>query len=314
MTRTFAWACALSTLLLATAVPAPAAAQGRCDRACLQKVGETYLDALAAKDPGKLPLAAKVRFTENGSELALGDGLWGTIEGLNTYRLFIVDAVSGNVGIFQSVKESGHDAFLGVRLKARDGRISEVETLVARRDPGQSFGEPPRMDVRPAFTTALPTDRRVSRAETIKAADMYFVGLEQASDKDVPFGERCVRRENGMQTTSNPAFGSDMARRDCKAQFATGFSTFITGLRDRRWIVDEETGVAMSILFFDHAGTVKQVPLTDGTVMEVPYPFTRPYSFELFEAFKIDGGKIEEIEALLATVPYGMKSGWTGQP
>ena len=304
---------ALASVLSVLAFATPALA-GTCDRSCLKGVGETYLNALAARDVKQLPLAAQVRFTENGSELKLGDGLWGTIDGLLPYRLFVIDTASGNVGIFQAVTEAGHRALLGVRLKAPDGKISEVETLVARNDQGAGFGDAPKFDVRPAFTTALAASQRASRAEIIATADAYFVGLGKATDKVVPFADDCIRRENGMQTTSNPNFGNDMAKKSCREQFATGFSAFITGQRDRRWIVDEETGVAMAILFFDHAGTVKQVKLADGTTMEVPYPFTRPYSFQLFEAFKIADGKIHQVEALLNTVPYGMKSGWTGQP
>lgn len=79
----------LSPLLAAVALvllPAPAPAQASCDRGCLRRLGETYLAALAAKDVTRLPLTPGVRFTENGSELALGDGLWGTVEGLLDYR------------------------------------------------------------------------------------------------------------------------------------------------------------------------------------------------------------------------------------
>jgi hypothetical protein len=54
-----------------------ATAQGdACDRECLNGIAEQYLNALAAKDPSKLPLAsATVKFTENGQRLRLGDGL-----------------------------------------------------------------------------------------------------------------------------------------------------------------------------------------------------------------------------------------------
>lgn len=307
----------LSPLLAAVALvllPAPAPAQASCDRGCLRRLGETYLAALAAKDVTRLPLTPGVRFTENGSELALGDGLWGTVEGLLDYRFFVVDPTSGNVGIFSAVRESGQRALLGVRIKAPDGRISEIETLVARRDPSSSFQEAKSLVVRPGLTELLPADRRVPRAQTIAAADSYFVGLDEATDKGVAFAPDCIRHENGTQLTSNPGLGIDIAKLNCQQQFATGFSEFITGLRDRRWIVDEETGVAMSVLFFDHSGTVKTVALKDGTTMVVPYPFNRPYSFELFEAFKIDGGRIHEIEAILTSVPYGMSSGWKGQP
>ena len=39
---------------------------------------EDYLAALARNDPAGLPVAPEVRTTENGQELDLGDGLWGT--------------------------------------------------------------------------------------------------------------------------------------------------------------------------------------------------------------------------------------------
>lgn len=296
------------------AFAAPAAAQGSCDRACLRKLGEDYLAALAARDARRLPLAADARFTENGSELALGDGLWGTVEGLLDYRIFVIDSKSGNVGILTAVTEAGHRAMLGVRLKAPDGRIREIETLVARSDPNSGFPQAKELKVRPGLVEPLPAGRRVSREQMRAAADSYFVGLERATDQGVAFGPDCVRMENGMQTTSNPDFGADMGKLDCREQFATGFSKFITRLRDRRWIVDEETGVAMAFLFFDHAGTVKKVALRNGTTMEVPFPFNRPFSFELFETFKIDAGKIREVEAILTEVPYGMKAGWTAEP
>src|SRR3954463_15242478 len=44
---------------------APAAAGG-CDRACLVGFVDQYLDALVAQDPKRLPVAANVKFTENG--------------------------------------------------------------------------------------------------------------------------------------------------------------------------------------------------------------------------------------------------------
>lgn len=292
----------------------PAQARNSCDRECLIGVGQAYLQALSHHDLKLMPLADKVRFTENGSELALGDGLWATVEGLRHYRWFVADPISGNVGVFASVEESGQRALVAARLKAPNGKISQIETLVARNDPSSHMSAPASIDLRKALVTPLASGHAVSRAATIDAADSYFVGLGNATDKGVAFAPDCVRHENGVKTTGNPDFGNDISKLDCQHQFATGFSKFITRLRDRRWIVDEKTGVAMAILFFDHAGTVKDVKLADGSIMTVPYPFNRPFSFELFEAFKIDQGKIHEIEAILTSVPYGMKSGWPSRP
>jgi len=39
-------------------------------------------------------------------------------------------------------------------------------------------------------------------------------------------------------------------------------------------------------------------------------PFDRPYTFLIFELFKIKDGKIRQIEAVLDTVPYYMPSPW----
>ena len=40
-----------------------------CDRACLEKFADQYLDALVAHDPSQIPLADNVKFTENGQEV-----------------------------------------------------------------------------------------------------------------------------------------------------------------------------------------------------------------------------------------------------
>ena len=50
--------------------------------------------------------------------------------------------------------------------------------------------------------------------------------------------------------------------------------------------------------------------LVDGTVHTIGPPFDRPYTFLIFELFKIKNGKIRQIEAVLDTVPYYMPSPW----
>jgi hypothetical protein len=67
-------------------------------------------------------------------------------------------------------------------------------------------------------------------------------------------------------------------------QFGTGFSSFITEIRERRFpVVDEERGLVYAIIFFDHAGTVPTVKLTDGTTMTVPLPYDTPYTYLIGE-------------------------------
>ena len=39
----------------------------------------------------------------------------------------------------------------------------------------------------------------------------------------------------------------------------------------------------------------------------------RPYPYVLFEAFRIKGAKIQQVEAVFITVPYNMPSPWVGR-
>jgi hypothetical protein len=119
-----------------------------------------------------------------------------------------------------------------------------------------------------------------------------------------------TRVENGTVTANNPE-GSPIHKMTAGEQFDTGFSRFITEIRERRFpVVDEERGLVYAIIFFDHAGTVTTVKLRDGTTMTVPPPYDTPYTTMIGELFKIKNGKIHRIEAVLLPVPSGMPSGW----
>jgi len=53
-----------------------------------------------AQDPSKLPLAKNARYTENGRELKLGDGMWRPTVTLGIYKLYFADPQAGQVGFF----------------------------------------------------------------------------------------------------------------------------------------------------------------------------------------------------------------------
>ena len=113
-----------------------------------------------------------------------------------------------------------------------------------------------------------------------------------------------------MITANNPD-GKGMAKLGCKAQFDTGFSVLVSDVRDRRFpVIDRETGLVFSLVFFDHNGRAKQYTQPDGTVVPIKPPFTQPLTLEIAEIFKIKSGKIRQIEALINQVPYKMPSGW----
>jgi hypothetical protein len=312
-----AWGAALAAAVLAInsasadQTPAASVAAGLCDRACLTGTVDQYLAALVAHDPGRLPLRHDARFTENGQTLRLGDGLWGTAEGLGDYKLYFADPAAGQVGFFGTVRESGRLALLALRLKVVGKKITEVESLVARSSGGGGLGRFEDLKDKPIFHEKLAPAERRSREELVAIANSYFEGLEQATGKITPFDPHCTRIENGAVTANNPAAPNAMGKLSCGAQFDTGFSPFITEVRGRRYpVVDEDYGLVYALVSFDHSGRIKSVKLTDGSTLKVPPPFDAPYSFLIGELFKVKAGRITQIEAVLLTTPYAMPSGW----
>ena len=304
-------AAALAVLLLGAG--ASVAKSGGCDRACLQGYVDKYLDALTAHDAARLPLARTVRYTEDGQALHLGDGLWGTAEATEGYKLYAADPRSGQVMAFVTLRESGHHQILAVRLKVAAGQITEIEAIVVRPKPGLVFGAPQDLTDKPIFHQALTPSQRRPRKELVRIANSYFEGLTHATEALTPFDDGCQRIENGVVTANNPdpGGGLKMWKLGCHAQFATHFSQFITRIRDRRYpVVDEERGLVYANVFFDHAGKMKTQTLADGTVSPVPPDMQTPFTFEIGELFKIQDGKIMRIEAVVIPAPYGMTGGW----
>ncbi len=280
------------------------------DRACLEGFVNQYLAALVASDPAKLPLAKNARYTENGQELKLGDGMWGVTVTLGGYKLYFADPQAGEVGYLGTIEENGHPVILGLRLKIDRQKISEMEVLALRKTSGL-FSEPQNLVDKPIFHEALAPSERRPRAELVRVANSYFEGMEAGTNKNTPFDQNCQRIENGVITSNDPSSKSEITRMSCGAQFATGFTKVITRVRERRFpVVDEERGMVLGIVRFDHSGHNKTITWNDGTAHKVNPPFDQPYSFFIAELFKIVDGKMNRIEALVTPVPYGMYTGW----
>jgi hypothetical protein len=84
LTKATAGAVAAGILCAPAVTGAAVADTSPCDRACLRDVAETYLTAMLAHAPKQAPLALNARYTENGAELSLPDGLWRTLDKLGS--------------------------------------------------------------------------------------------------------------------------------------------------------------------------------------------------------------------------------------
>ena len=288
---------------------------------------DRYLDAAIAHEPAKAALAPNVRFTEDGQQLAIGDGLWRTLRSKGHYRLFVSDVAAGQVAFFGSIEEDNRDpskgtaALIALRLRVTNDQITEIEQIVIRDE--KAGARVDTLTVNPIYLQTIASKERMSRADLISTANKYFSGMEQNDGKgDYPFAEDCNRLENGMQSTNTPT-PPGQTRADpktslvysgqwsCMEQFRSGLLHFVNRIRDRRFVaVDEERGIVFAFGFFDHSGGATRTFQTpDGrTVTSGP---VQPWTWEIAELFKVQGGKIHKIEALLQRSPYGMNSGWS---
>lgn len=302
----------LPLILLACLWAVPAlAAPPACDRACLYKVLDRYLEALKAHDPAKAPFARDARTSENNVLLAPGDGMWGTLTDLGSYDLRFADPETGGVGFYGVADEAGTSSPFALRLKVRDGRITEAETVVARpQDAGVPFVTAKEEPI-PELNAILPASDRTPRAKMIALADGYFSTLQRNDGTlHTVFTDDCNRREDGFLTTNNPnqTITAYMAK-GCAEQFKLGIYRYDDRLRARRYmLVDEARGLVMAAGFIDHAGRLGPYRLTDGAPNTPVY--RRPHSFCLLETFRIVHGKISRVEAVFTSVPYRMPSPW----
>ena len=124
----------------------PAEPAKPCDRACLEGFVDQYLAALIAHNASQLPLAENARYTENGQDLKMNDGMWQVATAIGDKKLYFADIQSGQIGYRGVVEENGRKQIVMTRIKVVNRKISEIEALVLR---GGSFNNPDGLEDHP---------------------------------------------------------------------------------------------------------------------------------------------------------------------
>lgn len=297
-----------------------------CDRACLENVINQYLDALAARDPDRLPLSRDVQYTENSQVLDIGDGFWKTVEGRGKYLHIFADPEFGQVASMGTMREAGAPLLMSLRLRIQLGRITEVESVFFKPG-GAGPNNIAEMDKphKPEdfWFKSIPTEKQMSRQELIAVADGYFTGLQKNDGKGIngtgtyPFTKDCHRIENGSATTNIPRGANEppdsinLFSMDCLSQFKLGIYFVVQNIHGRRYpVVDRERGIVYAHSVFDQ-GTVNKGTLSDGRPYSFP-GFNRPSSILVTEAFLIEDGKIRHVEMIGDGAFYHINSPWPG--
>jgi hypothetical protein len=264
-----------------------AAAAKDCDRVCVAAAADAALAAFQAGEPGKV--LKGVRITENGRDIRLPDSQLHAIRKI-TYTHLFLEPQTGAAGIYGAAEAAGGPEIFSLRLKLKGERITEAETVVARRGEASVFS-PEAMTAKPEWDQVLPAARRMPREAMIAAANAYFDGIEAESGAGVPAAPTCNRYENGAKTTNRPGGPQE----GCKG--LAGFA-YVEKVRDRRFpLVDEERGLIWALAVFD-------IPAATQPVRR------EPRSILVGELFKLDAGQIQDIEVVMRNVPLGASAGW----
>lgn len=280
---------ALGVLVLAAITCSTVQAAG-CDRTCLRNMITRYVDALVAHDPSRLPLAGKVRYTENSKESKLGRGLWQTVTRKSGFRQDYLDVSRQIAAAHVMLYEKKMPILYTVLLRIKDGRIAGIETLAYRVTPDSRF-QPVMLDKPLAvMNDPVPEGQRMSRAQMIRVAMKYPAGLRIGSfvKARTPFAKDAYRIENGVYM----AGVTRCPRKKCP-DLLTQHIIKHPFIRTSVAAVDEQLGIVLLWMNFG---------------------FTNSYgpgkALVTFEAFKIWGGEIHAVNAFFSFLPKDTRRDW----
>lgn len=267
----------------ATTVPRPPLGAGDCDRPCLTGMLDQYLAAMFAHDPSRLPLAPNVKFTEDNVVRPVGQGLWRTATRAGTFRQDLLDVRAGVAGMHAVIDEGNRSVLFLLRLRVVSQRITEIETVVVRTAAeGSGILRVDNLRAPSPAMNVVPTPaQREPRDEAIRLAEYYPAGLKVGSFArvDAPFTADAYRLENG-QRMAGP--GCVMAALGCNIK--TQVFPSMAGLTYRVTGVDEEMGIVWLAMNFYSSGA---------------------QSFIVWEMFKVYGGEIHAVEAVMKNMATG---------
>ncbi|MBN1905293.1 MAG: hypothetical protein JW927_09370 [Deltaproteobacteria bacterium] len=220
-------------------------ASSECSRAVLQETADKYLDALKKGSFSVMPLAPQAKYIENRKEMPFSDGIWKSPMSIDFSRsLLDVDTCQSFTEIIHA--NGSHPYVIGTRLKVKDGKISEVESLVSDEDDWLfnaadylKYSSTEKWDI-------LPVEKRTDRQTLIKVASDYFdIFQDYAAFDKIPWGIPCVRIEGGAYTNPN-----NDPEPSCTAGVPKGGGVPMT---NRSYIVDVDMGSVVGLVDFGGA-------------------------------------------------------------
>jgi hypothetical protein len=283
----------------------PAASTG-CGTSCLTRLAAAFIAGLEARKQGAdMPWADRVRYTENGVGMTVGDGIWATVTAHGDAPLVIADPATASIVWIGGIAEHGQPGWLALRIKASGGRIAEAEAIIRRKEGRPPYADPTTFVRDAAFAQPVPAAARLPRERLIGLAQGYLNSIA-ANDGTLltRFAPDCVRIENGLMMTRGDAAPAKIAT-GCEGQIRAGLFRDVDRVRGVVFpVVDEERGLIVAVGVRDYAARAKTLTTTDGRSFAPDAAFPHAYAFAI--VFKVRDGTIARIEEVSTDVPYGM--------
>jgi len=207
----------------------------KLDRQDLVNLMTVYFDALVSQDQSKVPIASNIKFVENTAEMPVGNGLWVTASGgPGKFRIDAADPEAQQVASLAMMKENNdQDAFVGIRLKVENGKITEAEHLVLHGDNLSENNISNLQKPRTGLLEDVNEDDQMPREELIRIGLAYYDAVTGEDGTLAPFSKECERYENGMfsagpKTPQGPNPIAEILQTppsmptDCECQISTG--------------------------------------------------------------------------------------------
>jgi hypothetical protein len=265
--------------------PPPVARPEPASRETLEALLGQTLEALKAHHVKRLPLAAGVRYTENGEVVEIGDALWGTVKDYAgsdaalpetpAYRLVMTDPETGQAMFLGGVLEETTRGMLYLRIRVAGGRISEIEAIVFRHEWMGDRGGTVTL-FQPRMITELDPDGFASpdwlgapapgeRKALVDAAEAWFDAVERNTSAGLKLAPGAARRDNGHPASTAedappldpevPAFRPYAL--GLAEQIDVGVFRRIAHVRERRHLVDAGQGLVLTVAVQDNPGDLK---------------------------------------------------------
>jgi hypothetical protein len=246
----------------------------QCNRRCFESFADVLATALLRRDPHILPGASTLRYTENGQQLAVGDGLWGTVTAFGD-RIVAVDPVAQTAVLVAATVETDVPGLLFARFALDGDQVAELEAVIVRHEfTGERGG---------TLTLFAPRLRRGFDPAAVALTD-------PALQLDPPVGS----------VTEPEVLAAAVA--------ATVAESELPGVtaRDRRtWVIDSERGLVVDFAVLDVAND--ETTSAEDRVA-APAESTGPYSLLTANLYKTAGSTASVAASAVRVLPYGIQS------